>query len=420
MLRRILVVAVSAVALAVVLLGGPLAVAIERSVVTDERGELERAALQGAVTVSPNYRSGDPIELPAAEAGIQLAAYAPDGRKVTGNGPSRLGIDEIAAVRRGRVTTSTTNDVFAAAVPVSFGEQVIGAVRASSSRSAVRATVARDLLALAGIALLAIAGASALAYWQARRLARPMERLADAAAQLGAGDFSVQTTPSGVAEIDRTAVALTVTARRISDLVERERAFAARASHQLRTPLTRLRLELEAGLGSDREDLEEAARAALETSDHLSQTLDDVLVLTREAGESAATCDVDSLLKECEVHWHGLLAGADRPLRLLLEDPPHAQASSVAVRQVLHVLLDNAYRHGAGAVTLVGRETADAVAIDVIDQGPGHVTWPPQRSSGHLGLVMARSLAESQGGRLLPSQDDGVTQFTLLLPAVRP
>jgi signal transduction histidine kinase len=416
-LRRILVVALSAVALAVILLGGPLAVAIERSVDTEERGELERAALQGAITVSPSYRSGDPIELPPAGSGIRLAAYTPDGRKVTGDGPGHLGTDEIAAVRRGLVNTSTSSDTLAAAVPVSVGEHVIGAVRASSSRPAVRATVARDLLALAGLALLATTGAGAFAYWQARRLARPMGRLADAAAQLGAGDFSIQTTPSGVAEIDRTADALTRTARRLSDLVERERAFSARASHQLRTPLTRLRLELEAGLASDPQELEEAARDALTTSEHLSQTLDDVLSLTRDAGEDSAPIDVAALLKVCEAQWHGLFAAADRPLRLVVEEPLPAMASSVAARQVLHVLLDNAHRHGAGAVALVGRETAAAVAIDVIDQGTQHVTWPPDRASGHLGLVMARSIAESQRGRLLLSQDDNGTRFTLLLPA---
>lgn len=419
MLRRILVVALSAVALAVVLLGIPLAVAIQRSVVAEERGELERAALQGAATVSPRYRSGDPVELPSVDKGIQLAAYTPGGGKIVGDGLSHLGADEVAAVRRGHVITSTTGDTLAASVPVSVGEHVIGVVRASSSRSAVRATVTRDLLALAAIALLATAGAGGLAFWQARRLARPMGRLADAAVQLGAGDFSVQMRPSGVAEIDRTADALTVTARRLSDLVERERAFAARASHQLRTPLTRLRLELEAGLCSDREGLEEAARDALATSEHLSQTLDDVLMLTREADMDRTALNVETLMAECRTHWHGLFAAADRPLRMVVEKPPHALASSEAVRQVLHVLLDNAHRHGAGAVTLVGRETADTVAIDVIDQGQEHVNWPPQRSSGHLGLVMARSLAQSQGGRLLLSQHDATTRFTLLLPAVR-
>jgi signal transduction histidine kinase len=416
-LRRILVVALSAVTLAVVLLGGPLAVAIERSVVAEERGELERTALQGAVTVSPTYRSGDPIELPAVDTGIQLAVYTPNGRRVAGDGPSRLDAEEVAGVRRGRVTTSTTSDMLAASVPVSVGEHVIGVVRASSRRSAVRATVARDLLQLAGLALLATVGAGALAYWQARRLARPMGRLADAAAQLGAGDFSVQTTPSGVAEIDRTADALTVTARRLSDLVERERAFVARASHQLRTPLTRLRLELEAGLDSDPEGLAEAARDALATSEHLSQTLDDVLMLTRQDGQTTTPFDVEALLKECDEKWHGLFAAADRPLRWVVEEPPNALASAVAVRQVVHVLLDNALRHGSGAVTLVGRESADAVAIDVIDQGNQPVTWPPEVTSGHLGLAMARSVAESQHGRLLLSQDDKSTRFTLLLPA---
>jgi signal transduction histidine kinase len=247
-----------------------------------------------------------------------------------------------------------------------------------------------------------------------------MRRLAEAAAQLGAGDFSVQMGPSGVAEVDQTADVLAVTACRLAELVDRERAFAARASHQLRTPLTRLRLELEAGLDSDSKGLANAARDALATSEHLSQTLEDVLMLTHPEGETTTTpLDVETLIVECETLWHGLFAASDRPLRLVVEDPPVALASSVVVRQVLHVLLDNALQHGAGPVTLAARESADAVAIDVIDQGQAHVPWPPEPSAGHLGLELARTLAQSQGGRLLLSQADGNTRLTVLLPALR-
>lgn len=413
-------VAVTAVALAVLLLGAPLAVAIDRSVVANERGELERAALQGAVTVSPTYRSGDPVELPIVAAGIELGAYSPDGRKIAGAGPDLLERD-VSRVQQGRVGATTTSDALVEAVPVSVGEHVIGVVRASSSRSDVRATIARDLLALLGLALLATAGAGILAFWQARRLARSMGRLADVATQLGGGDFSARMAPSGVAEIDLTADALAATAARLSDQMQRERAFAARASHQLRTPMTRLRLELETGLEADPvthpAGLEMAARDALATADHLSQTLDDVLVLTRADSGSAEPFDVETLLNECGDQWHALFAGADRPLRIVVQAPPRALASMVAVRQVLHVLVDNAYRHGAGAVTLIGRESADAVAIDVVDRGVAPVHWPTDGTSRHLGLLMARSLTESQGGRLLLSQEQGVTRFTILLPA---
>jgi signal transduction histidine kinase len=415
--RRILTVALSAVLLAVVLLGAPLAVAIERNAVTEERGELERAALEAAVMVSPSYRSGDPVELPAGHRKIDVGLYTVAGRRVAGTGPELLE-RELTSAARGTVVDSSSDVDLIEAVPVSIDEQVIGVVRTSSTRSAVRATVAKDLLALAGLALLALGGAGALAFWQARRLAIPMRSLAAAAAELGAGDFSVRPPVSGVPEIDRTGEALSATARLLAEQMARERAFAAQASHQLRTPLTRLRLELEAGLAGGRDHLDAAVRDALATTDHLSQTIDDVLALARQPHDPSSVFDVEQLLVQCAAQWRGAFAADGRPLRLVIEAPPTASASAVAVRQILQVLLDNAHRHGSGAVTLTARESGAAVAIDVADHGSTEVTWPvPDDTRGHLGLAMARSLAASQNGRLLLASDSSGTRFTLLVPA---
>jgi signal transduction histidine kinase len=418
MRRRILIVALSAVVLAVLLLGAPLAVAIERNAMSDERGELQRAALQAAGAVSPTYRAGDPVELADPGSDIQLGVYTPQGRRVAGGGPATLE-PSLAGAGQGAVAGSSSGGTLVEAVPVSVGERTIAVVRASSSRSAVDSTVRTQLLALAALALVALSGAGAVAFWQARRLASSMERLAEAAGRLGAGDFSVATPVSGVAEIDRTAEVLSTTAGRLSDQMARERAFAARASHQLRTPLTRLRLELEAGLAGTDANLVSAVRDALGTADHLSQTLDDVLALTRNEHDGTAFFDVETLLTELGDQWRGTLAAVDRPLRVTVDDPPEARASVVAVRQVLHVLVDNAFRHGSGAVTIAVRDSAGAVAIDVIDQGGNPVTWPSAEgaSGRRLGLVLARSLTESQGGRLLLSSDESHTRFTILLAA---
>jgi signal transduction histidine kinase len=87
------------------------------------------------------------------------------------------------------------------------------------------------------------------------------------------------------------------------------------------------------------------------------------------------------------------------------------------VRQVLQVLLDNAYCHGAGAVTVVGREAAGVVAVDVADRGTTRIPWPPPSgTSTGIGLGLASTLAQSLGGRLLLHQDENGTRFTLLVP----
>jgi signal transduction histidine kinase len=416
--RRILAVALSAVVLAVLLLGIPLAVAIRHTALTEERGELERAALRAAATVSPSYRSGDPIELPPPEDPIRTAVYTPDGARVVGPGPDMLDSQALGA-GRGAVVDADDGDTLREALPVTVDERVIAIVVASSPRSAVSAAVTTRYLELGGLALLALLAAGAFAWWQASRLTAPMRRLASAATALGAGDFSVRPPVSGVAEIDETSRALAATAQRLEAQIARERAFTTRASHQLRTPLTRLRLELETGLAGDGETLERSAREALDTADHLAMTVDDVLALAVEEREPAASLPLEDLLNELVGYWQGTFAREDRPLRLVTEPGLVAAASAAAVRQVLQVLIDNAYRHGRGTVTITARATAGAIALDVADRGTSVVPWPPEaKPAGQLGLAMARSLAESQGGRLLLDAGMDGTRFTLLVPAL--
>lgn len=406
MRRRILTVALSASVLAVVLLGVPLGFAIERNAVTQERGNLERAALQAAVVVSPDYRSGDPVELPDPGDGRQVGLYNPGGDRVSGTGPDTLEAQARTAVR-GAVVDAATSSTYVEAVPVSVGERVIGIVRTSSAKSTVRSTVLRRVLGLAGLAALTLGLAAGFAFWQSRRLAALMHGLADAATQLGAGDFTVRPPPSGVLEIDRTRTALIETASRLREQIARERAFSARASHQLRTPLTQLRLELEAGL----------TQQALLTAEELSRTVDDVLAISRHPAQPATPFDVEALLSDLVPRWQGTLATDDRPLRLVIDDPPQPAASQIVVRQILQVLLDNAWRHGDGAVTVTARASGGVLALDVEDRGVGDVTWPTARATGSLGLAMARSLAESQDGRLILASEPTFTRFTLLVPS---
>jgi signal transduction histidine kinase len=410
--RRILEVAMASVLLAVVVLGVPLAYAVDRVVAAEERAELERLALRSAVAVSPRYLSGDPVELPRPEPNIALGVYDHRGHRVAGAGPLTLE-QSLAGTLSGHAVSSRTGATTVEVVPVSSGERVIAVVRAASPVSAVRFRVIEYWLGLAGLCCLAAGCAGALAAWQSRRLVVPLVNLTAVAADLGEGDFSVQAMPSGIREIDAVGGSLDRTAERLASMLERERSFTASASHQLRTPLTQLQLELEAGLASSDDEVRAAASAAMATAEQLSRTIDDVLAVARVGG-AAGAFEADDLLDMCREQWQGPLAAANRPLRVHMTPPLRVAASLAACRQILHVLLDNALRHGRGAVTLTARESHGAVAIDVADEGSAPTFSIPE--SGRLGLSLAHALARAQNGRLLVDQQESGTRVTVLLP----
>jgi signal transduction histidine kinase len=412
---RVLRVAVTAVMIAVVVLGLPLAVAIARLVEGDERAELESLALRTSVDVSPATLTGDAIELPATEDGVQLGVYDTTGRRVAGTGPTVLE-DGSKRALAGTSVQADFGERLVEAVPVSANEKVFAVVRTASPEGHLIKREIAWWAALLGGCLVAGLAASLFAARESRRLAAPMVKLADVARDIGEGDFSPRSEPVGVEEIDTVGGALNRTAERLAELLERERSFAGRASHQLRTPLTQLQLELEAGLVNGGEALHDAAINAVEAADRLSQTIDDLLTLAR--GEPSSGFDLAALALECADEWRGPLASAGRPLRVIGSEPAWVAASRPAVRQVLQVLLDNALTHGRGAVTVRVRDAMGALAVDVEDQGV--VGLISLGDGGRLGLPLARSLAVANGGRIVVDQTGPGTRFTLLLLAGKP
>lgn len=424
MRRRIQWVGVLAAALAIGLFGVPLAAAVVVLYRADERGELDRVADTAAVRVAANLAVGrEAQQLPASEEDMHVAVYDLAGRRLQGDGPTTAD----TAVRRaalGAVVDGGGSSDFVVAVPVTATERVVGVVRVSSPAYRTYLRIVVTWLGMAGLAAAAVAAAALLARRQSRRLADPLERLAGAAQILGDGDFTVRAPTAGISEIDAAGAALNRTAERLGDLVRRERAFSADASHQLRTPLTGLRLRLETGMEGG--DLRSAVTAALGTADRLERTIDELISLARDSPTARTPADLPALLSEAEPHWHDPLAADGRTLRVSC-DPglPATRASAAATRQILEVLLGNAVRHGAGTVTVTARDADTAVAVDVADEGAG-VTLPAEelfrrraeRATGSgIGLALARALAEAEGGRLVLTRSGPGPVFTLLLPA---
>jgi signal transduction histidine kinase len=162
------------------------------------------------------------------------------------------------------------------------------------------------------------------------------------------------------------------TASRLGALVEWERAFSAETSHQLRTPLAGLRLQLEAALDTPGADQSQAIRESLTSVDRLQATIEDLLMLARNNQRRAAEpLDIAVLVDDLAQRWRGTGAGRDRPLRIDVAEPgPIGYLSGAGAGQILAVLLDNAAQHGRGAVTIAFPDAPpEAMAIDVIDEG---------------------------------------------------
>ena len=412
---RIVTLAVSAAVLALVLFGVPFAVAVAGYYADDARAELEQGADTAALTVVPDLLRGTvPRTLPDLGPGTTVALYRTDGTRRAGDGPANIDISPAPD----EVVEADTSDELVLMASVGDGRRVVGIVRVATARGEIYRRAVVAWLVMAGLGVVAVAGVWLLARRQARRLARPLEDLSSAAYELGAGNFTVSTPRSGIAEIDSVGTSLDTTAQRLSDLVARERAFTADASHQLRTPLAGLRLELEAALDLPDEELRPSIEAALASADQLAGTVSDLLTLARNVPARAGLGPVGPLLTRLDKDWAVLLAEGGRTLCLSVLDTVAGRLVVAPVlRQIVAVLLDNALRHGAGTVSVTVRDLGAAIAVDVSDEGPGIPDEDPlTRAPGEgIGLPLARRLAEAESGRLWLAVPVPPT-FTLVLP----
>jgi signal transduction histidine kinase len=413
--------------LALVVFGAPLAVTVYQVYQDEERGELMRVAERAEATISPEAFNGEAaIRAPRTEPDTSVGLYSVAGHRVGGRGPATSDRAATEALAGGLAETVGSR-ALVVALPIRDEGQVVGAIRIASSTGTVWQRTLSAWLLMAGLAAVAAGIAALLAHRQATRLTRPLTALAGTARDLGDGDFTVRAPRSGIPEIDRAAAALDDTATRLDSLLTRERSFSEAASHQLRTPLTQVRLLLETGLVGDPTGLRPAAEAAVAATDRLEQTIEELLAIARPGPSGHHPLCLPELLDTLVQERGGPLAVRNRSLRLEIDaGVPVVNASAAAVRQILGVLVDNSTEHGAGTITIRARNAGDALAIDVADDGPGPdpaaqlFERTPTPAGRGLGLPLARALAEADGGRLMVTGTAGRTNVTLLLPAAPP
>jgi signal transduction histidine kinase len=417
--------------LAVGLFAVPLAVAAERLFREQIFDRLARDASRAAGEIPVEGIGGNvPVRLPQPlDKHTELGLYNRAGELVAGSGPT---VDRAAGQVANHPVSQRhhVGSQLVVTVPVRV-ERGSTAVRAAAPYSEVteRAWVAWGLMA--GLALAVLGIAAVLARYQAVRIAAPLEQLTHDANALGTGNFSIRARSTGLREADEASLALQATASRLEQLLERERTFSADASHQMRTPLTALRLGLETAVLTPGADLQDAIKQALRRVDRIDATLAELLALRREAA-STGPVDVASVLEAgMRSRWAELADGAGRPIALRTEpDLPDAVGTAAVIDQVVDVLVSNAIEHGAGSITVTARAGGTGVAIDVADEGPGLTadaqqtaftrrppgTTSPGGGSG-IGLSLARELAEAAGARLVLTRSGARPVFSLVLPA---
>lgn len=276
---------------------------------------------------------------------------------------------------------------------------------------------------LVGLALVGVAVVAAVVL--SRRLAQPFQRLADAARQLGDGTFALPPLDSSLPEARAIGTALQTSSVQLQALLHRERQFAANASHQLRTPLTALRLELE-DLTCWPETSPAAAEQlhrALGELDRLSGTVTELLDLSRGRRlDRPVPVDLALLTAETAERWNSRARPDGRTVSATGTRPARTGTSPGPLRQILDVLIHNALVHGAGDVRVRTHDAGSHWALTVQDEGARpadqrifdrHMTT---RADGEgIGLAVAAELAEALGGSLTLGSS-ATTTFLLRLP----
>ncbi|CAN5211601.1 HAMP domain-containing sensor histidine kinase [soil metagenome] len=430
MRRRLLVATVGTVAVGVLLLGLPLAVAVRGLLTNQALDTLQRQAEQAQVLFNqPRMDSPDRRALlrdVARELDVRFQVFERASTdsglvvfRVTGDTlgdlepPGDFTADLETAVD-GEVGRARHEGLLAVSVPLRI-DGVPQVLRAVASDESLRAELSAALLSIAGLAVTSLGLAGLVGLLLARRLALPLEDLAVAAAQLGKGDFTARAPRSGIPESDQVATALDVTADRLGLLVERNRSFGADASHQLRTPLTALRLDLEAleVSGAD----EALLGAAFAEADRLEATIEELLTLA-DVPMGDEHLQLAVLVEERVASWVSLAQAEGREVLVRSDPVPLVRARGAAIGQCLQVLLDNALEHGEGTITVTVQSIPSSEAVHrgwvrlgVTDEGPGF----GEADVPGRGLRLAKSLVQAEGGRIKVERSATVC---LLLPTV--
>jgi len=392
-------------------------------------------ATRFAALAAPAMRGGDlgPV---AAELGryhelygIVVIVVDQNRRVVTAAGP-HPGVDTDPVVRgalAGRQMSSPTNvwpwqeSQLLVAAPIYEGGAILGGILTVSSTERARGSMLFAWAVLGVVGLVALVGSVVAAVRLARWVLRPVFSLDTAVHEINAGDSTARVPHAlGPPELRRLTTSFNEMADTVTDALERQRLFVAHASHQLRNPLTVLRLRVE-GLGDMLPtDARPEHHLALEESDRLARVLDSLLALARAEwdGRPPIVVDAGELVAARVEAWRPLAAQRGVFLTAELPDEPvRAEAADTALDQALDALIDNGLKFAStgGNVVVSVHTLPGRAVVTVRDDGPGMTAaecrlatrrfWRAPNTQNvdgaGLGLSIATVLVEASGGSLV-------------------
>ena len=421
--------------LAIVSFGVPLALSLSARVNAEVRTQAQAQADLVAATagdlLAPTSRSelGTLARTAASSLGGRVLIVNASGHVLVDSaGPAELGASYVSRpeikgalsgrqVQVQRASKTLGKEILATAVPIIHDGRTAGAVRVTQSVSAVHQAVLHVELAIGLIGLIVLALGMLAGSLLASQIGRPLRRLDAVARRVAQGDLRARAEVEGSLEQRSLSSSFNEMTDRIARLLSAQQDFVADASHQLRTPLTGLRLRLEEAKAlAVCTDATDELDAAIGEVDRLSHTVDELLLVSR-AGDrplAGAPVNLGDLVIDALARWRR--QASERGIALVQQrdgDPGTVWAARADLERALDALLENALRYspsGSG-VTIV----AAPGRIEVCDRGPrvpmgerelvferfrrGTVgtAGPP----GHgLGLPIARELVREWGGEV--------------------
>ncbi len=393
-----------------------------------------RSAQGHRVVIVDGVGSATVISDETAAAGADYSTRPEIGRALTGQ------------VSSGRRTSETLGiELTFVAVPVLSGDDVVGAVRITSPTSEIDGLVDSRVRGILLVVLIALGLGVLVALVVAQSVSRPLRALQKSTNQLATGDLSARAdTSTGPLEVRDLAAAFNKMSERLQTLVDAQRSFAGDASHQLRTPLTALRLRVEQArriIGSDPVRVRDELEHATEEIDRLQHLVDGLLVLARleNTVSKREQVHIGPIVSERIETWQPLVEERAGSISVVDIDPElTAVLLPGSLEQILDNLIDNAIEASVDAPDITVEARLDPrlghVRIVVQDRGRGMDPDELERafdrfwrsgsntSSGSgVGLSIVRRLVEVNDGDIrLEQRAGGGLTVLVTFAATRP